>query len=479
MTVVEPVRCSRIMNTNVPGIFFQLLAALLVNIIAITDGITLGWTAPLIPYFISEESHIKMTIHEAEMMESWLLYGAITGLPVTMFLVDRIGRKKSVLVSCCVLSICWILVAVATTVHIIYGARFVMGIGLNMAYVAMPMYVGEIAHKNIRGLLSSFTFIFMLLGVLIIYCVGTYTPYYVPPTISVALLVIQFVGFIFMPESAYYLLSKGKEEEARASLIKFRNGIGVEDEFKEMKEAYENSKTEKGRIQDIFLVRSYRKAILTMIFLNLAQLLSSYEIFLMNLHIILEEAGSTYISPGIVGIVFSAVTLTAAAAAATVVDKFGRKILMIISSFLTAICLLCIAIYFHLKVLEYDLTVVNWLPTVAVMAYALSFKFGLGIVPIVLTSEIFAPKMKAIGMTLADGMYVVSSIGALQLYFFLRDTYGMHVPFYLFALFTFFAGPYVWLFVPETKGKTLDEIQDILKEKRIFMIKNTPKNTQT
>nr|CAI5838861.1 unnamed protein product [Callosobruchus analis] len=476
MTVVEPVQCSRIMNTNVPGIFFQLLAALLVNIIAITDGITLGWTAPLIPYFVSEESHIKMTIHEAEMMESWLLYGAITGLPITMFLVDRIGRKKSVLVSCCLLSVCWILVAIATTVHVIYGARFAMGLGLNMAYVAMPMYVGEISHKNIRGLLSSFTFIFMLLGVLIIYCVGGYTPYYVPPTISVVLLVIQFVGFIFMPESPYYLLSNGRDEEAKASLTKFRNGVGVEEEFKEMIEVYEHSKTEKGRIQDIFLVKSYRKAILTMIFLNLAQLLSSYEILLMNLHIILEDARSTYISPGIVGIVFSSVTLFAAIAAATVIDRFGRKILLIISSFLTSICLLCISVYFHLQILGYDLSAVTWLPTVAVMAYAISFKFGLGIVPIVLTSEIFAPKMKAIGMTLADGMYVVSSVGSLQLYFFLRDMYGMHVPFYVFTFCTLFAGPYVWLFVPETKGKTLDEIQDILKEPRIFMIRN--KNTQ-
>ncbi|CAH2014132.1 unnamed protein product, partial [Acanthoscelides obtectus] len=193
-----------------------------VNIIAITDGITLGWTAPLIPYLISDESHIKMTIHEAEMIETWLLYGAITGLPITMLLVDKIGRKKSVLVSCCVLAVCWILVAVATNVSLIYGARFVMGLGLNMAYVAMPMYVGP------------------------------YFSYYVPPIISITLLIIQFVGFIFMPESAYYLLSKGKEDDAKASLSKFRNNIGVEEEFAEMKETNEKNKTEQGRIQDIF-----------------------------------------------------------------------------------------------------------------------------------------------------------------------------------------------------------------------------------
>ncbi|CAH2014133.1 unnamed protein product [Acanthoscelides obtectus] len=207
-----------------------------------------------------------------------------------------------------------------------------------------------------------------------------------------------------------------------------------------------------------------------MLFLNLSQLLSSYEILLMNLHNILETAESNYISPSIVGIVFSSVTLIAAVSAATVIDRFGRKILMIISSFLTALCLLAVSVYFHMKYLEYDLSHISWLPTVAVMAYAVSFKFGLGIVPIVLTSEIFAPKMKAIGMTLADGMYVVSSIGALQLYFFLRDAYGIHVPFYLFSFCTFLAGPYVWLFVPETKGKTLDEIQNVLKEPRILMI---------
>ncbi|KAG5880040.1 hypothetical protein JTB14_034848 [Gonioctena quinquepunctata] len=452
-------------DNKLRGTFFQIFAAVIANMMAVTDGMCIGWTAPMIPYFLSKKTHIKMTRSEAEWLETFLLVGSVVGLPITMYCVDKIGRRKSLMLSTTGLVICWIVIAVANSIEYLYAARFFQGLGLNMAFVAAPMYVGEISHRKIRGFLSSMVFVLMLCGVLTIYCVAPFVPFFVPSVIAGSLLSIEMVVFIFLPESPYFLLTRGRFDEARESLQRFRDDPEeVESELKEMMESVEKEqKAESLTMKDLFLVKNYRKALIIMFILNTSQLFSCYEVILMNLHEILESAGSIYIEPSLAAIIFATIMLVAGIGVCLTIDKFGRKILMIISSILTGFCLLSLAIYFNLKHSGYDMAAVSWIPIVSVMAYAASFKLGLGMVPIVITAEIFACKIKAIGMTAADGVYVMASIVTLQIFLFLKDDFGMHVPFYIFCCCSFMTSIYVSLCVPETKGKSLDEIQDILR----------------
>lgn len=144
-------------------------------------------------------------------------------------------------------------------------------------------------------------------------------------------------------------------------------------------------------------------------------------------------------------------------------DKLGRKTLLIFSVISTNLCLFILGLYFHLKQLGFDTVIYSWIPVVTVMVYVAVFKVGLGMVPIVMACEVFASKIKAFGMTFADGVYVVSSVVALQLFFIIRDTLGMYASFYAF----FGCGVVILLgifyIIPETKGRSLEEIQDILK----------------
>ncbi|XP_023017668.2 facilitated trehalose transporter Tret1 [Leptinotarsa decemlineata] len=445
------------------GTFFQFVAAITANLLAITDGMTIGWTAPMIPYFMSEKTHIKMTRSQADWLENFPLIGSIVGLPFTMHLVDKIGRRKSLMFSAFVMTLCWIVIAVADRVEYLYVARAVKGFGLNIAYVAAPMYVGEISHKKIRGFLSSSIFVLMLVGILIIYSVGPFVAFFVPSVIAGSLLLSELVIFFFLPESPYYLLMRNQTDDARKSLHRFRNNPAtVEQELKEMKDSIEkDQKEEKSSLWDIFLVQSYRKPLIIIFVLNSAQLLSGFDVILMNMHEILESAGTNYVDPSFTAIIFSAFMLVASTVASLTIDKFGRKVLLIVSSLLTGVCLLILASYLNMKHSGYNVESVSWIPIVTVMAYAASFKSGVGLVPIVLTAEIFSAKIKAASMCLADAVYVGSSMVALQLYFVLKEYSGMHVPFYVFCCFTFLNSLFVWFFVPETKGKSLDEIQNI------------------
>lgn len=422
-----------------------------------------GWSAPIIPVLESPDTPIKITESDKDWIENIYLIGGIFGVPITIYLVDKIGRKFSVLAAACLSLMAWMITAFATHSSLLLVARFMTGVAGDVAFVAAPMYIAEIADQKIRGFLATLIYTMMLVGILLIYVIGPYVSVFVSSCVGASFLFIQLATFPFMPESPYYHLCKGKYEKAKRSLERLRVNPDVEREMNEMKAAIERQKLESGRPKDLIMEKGNRKAVIIMIVLNGAQHLSSISVMLMNMHMILGEAGSIYIPTNYAAMLFSALMMIAATVAGLVCDRFGRKILLISSSLLTGSVLLILAIFFHLKTLGFDVAAVSWIPIFCVLSYALFFKVGLGIIPIVLTAELFPARVKAMGMSLADALYLIWAL--ISVYFFLYSSraYGMAVPFYVFAFCSLASAAFCAVVVPETKGRTLEEIQMILK----------------
>ncbi|XP_057665941.1 uncharacterized protein LOC130899782 [Diorhabda carinulata] len=448
------------------------------TISAISDGMQYGWTSPTVPLLLSEDSPLEVTDYQAEWLESILMIGASCGLPGTMYLVDKIGRKKSLMTSAIVTAIAWIVMATLSKIWLIYLARFCAGMAGDMAFVAAPMYIAEIADQKIRGFLASFVYVMMLTGILLVYCVGPFVPMWTPCFLGFLINLIGLSIFFFQPESPYYLLYRSKPEEARAALKRLRKRDDIEEEFKDISLAIERQKGERGRFKDLFIVPSNRKALTIMVVLNSSQHMSSISVMLMNLQSILEEAGSYYIPAYTGAIIFSATMFIAAMTASLAIDNFGRKVLLCISGIMAGCSLLVLAIYFTLKKSSVDVSSASLLPLIMVLLYAASFKFGIGLVPVVLTAELFPATVKAFGMTLSDLSYVGFSVITLQIYHFLRHKFGIHVPFYIFACSCFCTVIFTLFYIPETKGKTLEEIQMILKGKSQQSYTNNHTNTE-
>ncbi|XP_066142908.1 facilitated trehalose transporter Tret1-like isoform X2 [Euwallacea fornicatus] len=441
-----------------------ILEVLLGTLMAVSDGMTYGWTSPMIPYFKSNQTHIEVTDKDCEWMETIVLFGASAGLPFTILGVNYLGRKKCMIISAAVGCICWIMILVGKSLAVIFVARFFSGMAGDMCFVAAPMYIAEIADHRFRGFLSAMIYLMMLVGMLLVYTVGSLTPFIYVPIIGIVLTLVQVIFFPLMPESPYYLVYTNKNADAKKSLVRLRGAdSNIDREILEIEKAVERQKTDKGRPQDLVLIKSNRRALLIMLILNGAQHFVGISVVFMNLHVILNEAGSVYMKTSTAAIVFAVILLISASVASAIIDKFGRKVLLILSGVLTGAVLLVIAVYFHLKNVQYDVTVISWIPAVCIMIYAATFKLGLGLVPIVVTAEIFPTTIKAIGMTIADVIYVIASIISIVIYTSLYENYGMHAPFYLFGISSFLAVFFVYFGVPETKGKTLDEIQLMLK----------------
>ncbi|KAL3267469.1 hypothetical protein HHI36_011592 [Cryptolaemus montrouzieri] len=442
----------------------QLLAVLAGTINAVSDGMQYGWSSPSIPILESENTPVQLEPGDEVWLESLYMLGGLVGLPFSIYLVDYAGRKKTVLMSS-VVGICgWIFIGAGTSVTHLFIGRFLLGLTADIAFNASPMYISEIAHQKIRGFLAGIIYLMMLLGIVIIYAIGPLISIQASSIVGGSLLLSQFIIFPFMPDSPYYLIYVDKHEEAKQALQRLRVEKDVTKELIEISKAVERQKTEKGRPQDLFLIKSNRKACFIVMLLNITQHFAGITILIMNLHDILNEANFDIMSSSNTAIIFSTLMLISATVATFVVDKYGRKILLVLSGILTCVALFAIAIYFHLQYLGLNLVALGWVPVLSVMVYAIAFKFGLGIIPIVMTAELFPARVKGLGMAVSDTMYILASTLSIYVYQWLSDSYGIYVSFYLFGVCCMFSTVLITTYAPETKGKTLEEIQMILKK---------------
>uniref|UniRef100_A0A1Y1K9U0 Major facilitator superfamily (MFS) profile domain-containing protein n=1 Tax=Photinus pyralis TaxID=7054 RepID=A0A1Y1K9U0_PHOPY len=445
-----------------PGRIPQILATVTGTLTALSDGMQYGWSAPIIPLLQQPSSPVKITNSDIVWIENTFMLGGLAGIPLTIYLLDKLGRKNSMLIAAVENLIAWLLLIFASSSEVILVARFLTGFAGDCNFVATPMYIAEIADKKIRGRLGALIFIMMLMGILLIYSIGPFISIAASSSVGAAVIITQLLTFSFMPESPYYLLVKNRKEEARQALRILRGTEDVDRELEEIAQAVEEENRARGRPLELFTVKSNRKAIIIMSVLNFAQHFSGVSVILMNLHMILEDA-ATNIPPSIIAIIFSVLMLFASGLSALLIDSLGRKILLYTSCFLTAVTLLLLATYFACKNNDVNMEAYSWVPAVAVISYAITFKCGLGLIPIVLTAELFPTNVKALGCTVSDAMYIIGSVSSIYAFHFLHMNYGMHVPFFLFGCACLLTGIFSLLIIPETKGKTLDEIQKLLK----------------
>lgn len=417
----------------------------------------------MIPKLQEPDSPVHVEEWAIVWLETLLMLGGLAGLPVTIYLVDRFGRKKAILVASFTSFLAWIIIACAWRVELLLFARFIIGMAGDVAFVATPMYIAEIADQKIRGFLGGLIYIMVLFGLLTIYVVAPFVKIYISSLVGVFVTLLQMVSFSFMPESPYYLLLKQQKQQAIKNLKWLRDSEDVEEEIEAITAAVERQQSERGRPQDLVIIKSNRKAMIIMTVLNAAQHFSGISVMLMNLHSILTAAGSISLDSKTSAIMFAVIMIIFSVAAIALVDIFGRKILLTSSSFLTGVSLALLGGYFAVRDLGIDTTSFSWVPVFSVMFYAAVYRFGIGMVPIIMTGELFPTSVKAMGMTYADAVYVLFGSAALFTYQALAHNFGLHVPFLFYALSSIFTAIFCMTYVPETKGKTLEEIQLLLK----------------
>lgn len=219
--------------------------------------------------------------------------------------------------------------------------RFLAGVGKGVAFTVAPMYLGEIASPGIRGALSTMFAGLLWIGTMFEFGIGPFVSYNTLLIMSLVIPVLFLATFAFMPESPYYLVMRRRNEQARRSLSWLRDspkGLPdddndenpVETELKEMKKNVAQEMETKGSFSDLFSSRSNRKAITIVLVISMFQRTCGISPLLAYSSITLPKT-HTFIGPDQIIVVFGIILTFSNFLATPLVDRLGRKPLLVFS----------------------------------------------------------------------------------------------------------------------------------------------------
>lgn len=267
-----------------------------------------------------------------------------------------------------------------------------------------------------------------------------------------------------LPESPYYYIMKNEEEDAKNSLRFFRGNEDVEEEYIELKAAVERQISERGTWIDLLKIRSNRRAVISGVFLRISQQMSGTMVFTNLSQFIFKKAG-TDISAELSSMIFSGLLFLATLCNSYTVERFGRKKNYLYSLFACSMILLLLAVFFFLdQNMNMNLESIQWFPLGGMLLYIISISFGVVMVPSLMLSELFSASIKAKALTLTTILIGLTQFVTNHLFYILYAQFGLYAPFLLFSVGSFVSALLTLKLVPETKGKTLEEIQQALRQ---------------
>lgn len=344
-----------------------------------------------------------------------------------------------------------------------YLARFIAGLSEGAVFIVIPMYIGEVSEPKIRGVLGSSVSVSFISGILFIDCIGPYYSIAISAFVCILFPVLLLTIFIWMPETPYYLIMKGRIPEAKKSLQFLRGMDNVDTELNRLTGDVERQLSEPGSMKDLFTIKSNLKALAIMIGLRTTQQFSGVSAFGLNTHTIFMQAGGN-ISANMSVIIYTVTQILLTFGGSFFIDKFGRKPILLLSCLGSTFVLAITAIYFYLKEMtDYDISSINWLPLAGMLTYVCLFSVGLGTVPNLMLGELFSASVKGKALFILNIYYAILISTISKFYQAMADNFGMYVPFTVFAFCCLLGSLFSHTCVPETKGKSLEEIQQHLK----------------
>jgi SP family arabinose:H+ symporter-like MFS transporter len=376
-------------------------------------------------------------------------------------LSDSFGRKKMLIVTAVLFAVSAIGSAVPDNLTQFVLARFIGGLGVGAASMLSPLYISEVAPANIRGTLVTTYQLAIVLGIQLIYFVNLKVAGLGDETWNVemgwrymvgseAIPAILFLGFLFVvPESPRWLSKNKKQGESLHILEKVN---GKEKALEIQQEIDETLKQEKGTIAELFSP-GLRMAIIVGLFLAIFSQITGINAIMYYAPEIFKSIGFATESALFQTVIIGSFNVIFTFVAIWLIDRAGRKTLLLFGVSGMAICLFFIGLIFRL-----DLSNGPWV-LVFILGYIASFAASLGPIPWVMISEIFPTKTRGQAMSLAILFLWAAVYLVTQFFPILLESIGGAYTFWIFMVNAVILLIFVWKVVPETKGKTLEEIE--------------------
>lgn len=439
------------------------------------DWVVIGGAKPFYERFFD--------ITNSANLQAWAmscaLIGCIVGAVLSGMISDKFGRKRPLLISALLFSIASLGTGLASTYGMFVAFRMIGGIGIGLASALSPMYIAEVAPSHLRGRLVSLNQMTIVIGILGAQLINLLIAEKVPDGASDAFIqaswngqigwrwmfyacgvpaIVFFVLTIFVPESPRWLMKVGKSEKAFPTLKRIGGEEYAKEEMANIQATLDNI-SEKVDFKTLFKPK-YKLILVLGVFLAVFQQWCGINTVFNYAEEIFTAAGYG-VSDTLFNIVITgSVNLIFTLVAMFTVDKWGRKKLMVFGSIGLAVAyiLLGSAFYFGLKGIAVLILVVT-----AIAIYAMS------LAPIVwvILSEIFPNQIRGAAMALATFALWVACFILTYTFPLLNQSLGAAGTFWLYAGICVFGFLFIVRKLPETKGKSLEEIESQLTKKGI------------
>jgi len=434
---------------------------IMISVVAAIGGLLFGYDTAVIAGAIGS---IQTKFDLSPALTGWAassaIWGCIIGVVFAGYLSDKFGRKKVLILSAILFALSAIGSSIPNNLTQFVMARMIGGIGVGIASMLSPMYISEIAPAKIRGTLVTLYQLAIVLGINLIYFInlkisssGTEqwnidTGWRIMLGSEVIPALLFLILLLFIPESPRWLASKGKIDEATTILNKLNGEAKAISLLQEINDSFLE---EKGNLKELFQP-GLRMAIIVGMFLALFSQITGINAIIYYAPEIFKSVGygtdSAMFQTVIIGVVNTLFTFVAIA----YIDKLGRRTLLLWGISGMIICLGGVGFMFYL-----ELSSGPWL-LLFILGFIASFAMSLGPIPWVLIAEIFPNKIRGVAMSISILMVWLGVVLITQLTPMLLDGIGGAFTFWVFMANAIILLIFTFRMIPETKGKTLEEI---------------------
>ncbi|CRK93140.1 CLUMA_CG006476, isoform A [Clunio marinus] len=448
----------------------QIVAALSAAGGAFAVGAAIGWPAPAGPRLVGgEEDYFSIGQSAFDWTSSILNVGAaISCLPIG-YLMKKFGRKWAMIGLTLPFVVGWALVIWAQNFAMLFIGRLLIGLAGGAFCVSSPQYSSETAEKEIRGIVGTFCVLLIHLGVLYAYVVGAFVSVFWLSIICALLPILFFATFIFMPESPVYLITEKREDDAIKS-YKWLRGSSYDPlhEITELKDELEENEKNKVSYSEVFARKSTRRALVIGFGLLFFQQFSGINAVIFNSTKIFAAA-NTDIDPDYQTIIIGSVLVGATFLGSVLVDKFGRKILLVMSSVVMSITLITFGLYFYLLDIESSaVDSLSWLPLTSLCLFLVFYSIGYGPLPWLILSEVYSKDCNTIASPITGTFSWSLAFLITATFNSVSDGIGLGATFWIFAGISIIGILFSYFIVIETKAKTMADIQRILNGEKVM-----------
>ena len=431
--------------------FYLYLCAIFAALGGLLSGYDMGGISGAILYI---EKSFNMTSELTGILVSSASLGAVIGAILNGLIIDKIGRKNTLILTSLIFITGSIFCFFSRNIYELILSRTFLGCAVGIVSFACPLYLSEISEKSKRGRIVSIYQLAVTFGILFSYLINyafSLNPLNWRLMLSFGVIpaLVMFFGIIFQKDTPRWYILKGKTDEAKSALEKFDNKVDVEAEIESIKSTISNSEEK---------LKFSKKLIMPFVIgmgMMFIQITTGINAIIYYAPIIFKQIGfnsnqDVLCITILIGIINFLMTFVAIA----LVDKIGRKPLlytgligMLISSIFIGISFIICA------------PIIKLLAIIATATYIISFSMSLGPVALLLISEVFPLQYRGSAMSVAIVANFTFNFLTTALFPIALKHIGGFYTFLIFSALCFGSIIFIKFVVPETKGKSLEEIE--------------------